>query len=330
MQKRASKGVSPRLIILAMIVIIAVGAAIVFASLPEPLPEGVGLAGFPDGSTDDITYAGRFPAVDQPALKNPLGIDTDGERIYVAESEAGAVAVFTLDGGRLADIPVPAVEGRTDVYVLDVAIVDESRIAVIDSASSRVLLLSIDGPELITVIGRDSTLPGQPTALAVADGELYVADGETGLIMVFSMDDGKLVRSLGEGLAPSLTYPGGMFLADDGLHVADSNAGRVLVLNAETGDLVRILPDRYSLPRGIVGWGDAEEFVTDTFAAAVVAVGEDGVRLFGTDDVTESEAALASPRDVCWVAESGRLYVTDADAGEVVVYNIRFEETASE
>lgn len=323
MSKRVGKGVSPRLVVLGLLAIIAIGALTVFASLPEPLPEGVDLAGYPEGSTDDITYAGRFPAIDQPALKNPLGIDTDGERIYVAESEAGVVAVFTLDGGRLADIPVPAVEGRTDVYVLDVAVIDENRIAVIDSASSRVLLLSSDGPELIAVIGEDSTLPGQPTALAATSEELYVADGETGLVMVFSMEDGGLMRSLGEELAPPLTYPGGMFVGEDGLHVADSNAGRVLVLDTATGDLVRILPDRYALPRGIVSGAGGGEFVVDTFAGFVAAVDEEGVRLFGTSDVEQAEAVLASPRDVCWIAGNGRMYVTDADAGEVVVYNIR-------
>lgn len=313
-----------RLIAVAALAALGTVALLLWVLTPGPTG-GVHLAEFPEGSTNVMMYAGRFPAPEDAALENPIGIDSDGELLYVAESGAGRVAVFTLDGRRLDDIVVPPIEGRADAYPSEVAVLGDKRIAVIDSASARVLVLSTaKTPELVMVLGDGATrAPRQPTALALAQGELFVADGETHTILVFSADSGEYLRELGQDLSPSLTYCGGMFLADDGLHVTDSNAGRILVLDAHSGVLVRLFPERYTLPRGIVRGIGSEEFVVDTFGMKVVAVTGEGVRRISTSDLPDTAPALLSPRDACWIEDTGRLYVTDADAGEAVVYNVR-------
>lgn len=286
-------------------------------------PQGVDLVGFPEGSTDLVSYAGRFPASDDTLLENPLGMDLYDDRIYVAESEAGRVAVFTVEGGRFEDIVVPPAEGRTDVYPLDVAVVDEARIAVIDSASARVLLLPIrggGGPEL--TLDADSGLL-QPTALAVAGDEILIADGEAHAVLVFSADDGTLLRSIGGDLQPSLTAIGGMWVDGDRLYVTDSNAGRVLVLDLGTGEQASVLPEKYSLPRGITAGPDGTLLVVDTFKGAVTMHGDAGEIMADISSIDDMSAALTSPRDVLWSALAGRLYVSDAEQGVVFVYNVR-------
>ena len=305
--------------------IIAAGTIALLAWILLSGRGGVELLGFPEGSTDVISYAGRFPAPDDAALGNPIGIDSDGEHIYVAESDAGRVAVFTLDGRRLDDIVVPVADGRTEVYPSEVALLGDNRLAVIDSASQTVLMLSTEGDgSLASVIGASGEhAPGPPTALTYGDGELFIADGDAHAVLVFSAESGAYLRTLGEGLTPPVMYIGGMFIGDDGLHIADSNAGRVLVIDTQSGELVRIFPERYSLPRGIVRGLDSEEFIVDTFNKTVVVVTDTGTSRAQTADLGEPLAALLSPRDACWIAEDQRLYVTDAESGEVVVYNVR-------
>jgi len=154
-----------------------------------------------------------------------------------------------------------------------------------------------------------------------------VADGSSHTIMVFSAEDGQYLCTLGQELSPPLTHPGGMFLAEDGLHVTDSNAGRVLVLDPQSGEFVRVLPELYALPRGIVQGIGSDEFVVDTFAREVVAVTREGTRRVWPDESAEPMVGLLSPRDVCWISEHERFYVTDADAGGVMVYNARLPVT---
>ncbi|MDO9556442.1 MAG: hypothetical protein Q7J82_02510 [Coriobacteriia bacterium] len=310
---------------MAVLALVLVCALVVLLWVLFKMFGGADLVGFSEGSTDEIMYVERFPASEDPALENPIGIDSDGRRLYVAESGAGCIAVFTLDGRRLDDIAVPPAEGRSDVYPSDVAVMGDGRIAVTDNASARVLVLRTDKKAApVSVIGEDgSRAPDQPTALAYANGELFVADGSSHTVLVFSADSGEYLRELGQELSPPLTYCGGMFLAEDGLHITDSNAGRVLVLDARSGELVHVLPEHYVLPRGIVQGIDSEEFVVDTFGKKVVAITGEGIRRFGTDELTDPMAELLSPRDACWIGEHGRLYVTDANAGDVVVYNVR-------
>ncbi len=325
MPLKMSDSATRRAFLIALAVLVALGSAALLLWVFWPSAGGMVFPEFPEGSTDEIMYAGRFPTGDDEALQKPMGICSDGKRLYVAESDAGRIAVFTLDARRLDDIEVPQASGATHAYPTSVALMDDDRIAVIDSASSRVLVLSTRGnSEPLMVVGEDAAqTPAQPTALAFAGGELYVADGATHAILVFSAEDGSYLRTLGQSLSPSLTYVGGMLMAEDGLHVADSNAGRVVILNPATGMQVRVLTDSFALPRGITAGIDSEEFVVDTFGRDVSAVTAEGIKRVRVADLQDELAALYSPRDACWIDADGRLYVTDADLGQIAVYNVR-------
>ncbi|MBN2404160.1 MAG: hypothetical protein JXE06_01115, partial [Coriobacteriia bacterium] len=177
-----------RAFLVALALVLALGTAALLYWVLQPAGGGVEFPGFPEGSTEEIMYAGRFPAPEDTALQGPMGIDSDGKNLYIAESDAGKVAVFTLDARRLDDIQIPVAEGASSAYPSDVAVLDDHRIAVIDSASLRVLVLSTrKNAELLMILGDDAEIvPLQPTALAFADGELFVADGASHTILVFS------------------------------------------------------------------------------------------------------------------------------------------------
>lgn len=320
--------VKPRTIVIAMIAIVIVAAAVVAWSLrPDRYPGRVRLAGLSGDATATVGFAGAFPADDEPALANPLGIAWDGDRLYVAESDAGVIRVFDEAGGRVGSIILPVAAGAQTVYPSAVAVADE-RLAVIDTAGNRVIVVGVEPADEVAkslvVLGGENDAPGQPVSVAYGDGEFYVVDASDSLVKVYD-DEGAFTRSIGGSLEPALAFAGGVALLDGRLYVADSNGGRVVVLDARTGDQVRVFEDRYALPRAIVPVSGDALAVVDTFGHAVYLVGADGVQRDAIDATSVPDGPLASPRGVAWVGEDGRLYVTDAGAGRVLVYNVRLK-----
>jgi DNA-binding beta-propeller fold protein YncE len=293
----------------------------------NPGDGSVPLAAAPRDSTATITFAGSFPADPEPPLRNPLGIAVIGERLFVAESDAGVIREFAPDGGRLQSIVLPWPSEAKPPYPSDLAVVDEKTLAVVEVASSRVLLVSLaaGAGEPIALGARDpSTAPKQPTSVArLADG-IAVADGRDHDIKVYDTA-GRYLRTLGAALDPALTYPGGMALVDGRLFVADSNSGRVLALDPETGAQVGELPGPLQLPRGIVPLDGGRVLVVCTFGRSLSLYDAAGVLSASITPHTVSidpPARLALPRSAAWMTTTGRLYVSDSGSGRVRVYNL--------
>jgi DNA-binding beta-propeller fold protein YncE len=311
-----------------MATIVVVAAVTLLLSLRSPAAPGrVSLAGLSGDSTTTVGFAGAFPPEGEPLLSNPLGIVWDGERLYVAESDAGVVRVFDESGGNLGTIVLPVAGDATAVYPSVMALADD-RLAIVDNASSRVIVIDAaeydanGTAEVLLTIGSGDDSPVQPTSVAYADGEYFVADAADGLVKVYDAQ-GALVRSIGEDLRPQLTYVGWMALDERGLIVADSNAGRVLVIDPATGAQRAVFADRYTLPRAVVPLGSTAVAVVDAFERAVSLTDAEGVRTESIDAQSVPQAPLASPRGAAWHAEDARLYVTDATGGRVIVFNVR-------
>lgn len=326
-RRRTTRGVRPRdlLGVIGVIVLAAIVGGLVWWFLSRPVGK-VDLKPPAGDATATVTYAGQFPSEDRPRLLNPLGIAIEGERLYVAESDAGRISVFGLSGEEIGTITVPVAAGASAAYPADVAVVNPESLAVVDTAAQRVVLLAADPgakdePTIVGVADK-KTAPGQPTAVAAADGEIYVADGAAHDIKVYD-SDGVFVRSVGTDLTPALTFVGGLCILGDGLFATDSNAGRVLVLDKNTGDLVAIFPENRALPRGIAQGPDGGLLVVDTFSRTFDITSAGGVRTDGFGGSISGEGSLGSPRDVAWAAAESRAYVTDATRGVINVYNIR-------
>jgi outer membrane protein assembly factor BamB len=278
-------------------------------------------------ATSTITLAGYFPAQSDAPLKNPLGIAVIGERVFVSESDAGAIREFAANGARRQVITLPRAPGGRAAYPADLAALGDEVLAVVDTASSRVFLVSLAAPDAAPlVVGADApkTAPRQPTGVArVADG-VAVADGSDHLIKVYD-SNGSYLRSLGASLVPRLGFVGGMALADGRLYVADSNAGRVVALDPGTGAQVGLLPDRIQLPRGIAGVDGGRILVASTFDRSLVLYGTDAQAKASITQHTANVDALARlvlPKAVAWMAPTRRAYVADAGSGRVRVYNV--------
>lgn len=318
--------VRPRTILIAMLIVMVVVAVAVWYSL-SLIPEGrVELRDFSEESTATVGFAGAFPAEGDPALANPLGIVWDGERLFVAESDAGRISLFDSRGGALGTIGLPPAKGAQATYPSSLALVDEGRIAVVDNAGQRVIVVSAQPAERAKVLlelGSGADAPGQPTSVWYANGEYFVFDATILAVRVYDAE-GTLDRTIAGALKPPVSFSTGLYVRDDAVYLVDSNGGRVLTIDPVTGEQRSIFADRYALPRAItsVGTGVA---VVDTFERSVFLTTASGDRMDTISADTVPEGALLSPRGVVWLADEQRLYVTDAGAGRVVVFNVRLD-----
>jgi len=318
--------VRPRTLVMGITAILALTTIAVAVSVLVRRPEASVLLPPPADESVVISYAGILPSEEETPLANPLGIASDGERLYVAEADAGRIAVFLAEGTRIGEIPVPPSSGARLAYPTGVAVTDDGRLAVVDGAGGRVVLMEAsitDEPEVLGVLGGDEGggAPIQPTSVTYGDGLFLVSDAVTHDIKVYDAE-GTYLRSIGLETEPPLVYPAGVVQSGAVVYVADSNTGVVSVLTSGSGRLLSTFPDTYSLPRGMAPLGGGVVLV-DVFGPAVYICDVSGERVHVIDNETVPDAGLSAPEGVTWIPEQGRLYVTDGTRGRVIVFNVR-------
>ncbi|MEW5987529.1 MAG: thioredoxin-like domain-containing protein [Chloroflexota bacterium] len=135
-------------------------------------------------------------------LNQPSGLATDGERLYVADSEASAIRSAALDpGGRLETIVGTGlfdfgdVDGRGDEvrlqHPLGVAYLD-SLLYVADTYNSKIKVIDPETRESVTFLGGETAgwrdgadaLFDEPGGLSITRDKLYIADTNNHVIRV--------------------------------------------------------------------------------------------------------------------------------------------------
>ncbi len=314
-----------------MVVLAVVVGALIFwwisTSRSEPEEGGVVFRGFSKDSTATVAFAGQFPAEDADPLVRPLAIDGDGERLYVADGDAGVVIAYSYDGAATDTITIDPAGGAAAFYPVDIAVLSDGRIAIVDASASRVIVVDPESAGEVASFTTADEVPLQPTAIDAADGLVAIADATTAAIRVFE-EDGSFVRDIGTEMETPLTFVGGLALDDGLVYVSDSNAGRVLVLDIETGEVDTILEQRFELPRGLTPIRADELAIVEGFGGQVV--------LFGVESQTQTDVVgnerteyyeegggLTTPEAVFWDSDGERLYVADPSVGRIKVYLVR-------
>lgn len=166
---------------------------------------GTGREDIRNGTHTDAAYA------------QPSGLATDGEYLYVADSEGSAIRKVPL----ASDGTVTTIVGTHDLP---------------------------QGRSLFEFGDRDGTGDGarlqHPLGVAYQDGLLYVADAYNHKIKKVTLgDDGGLATSwLGDGtrgdsVSPlRLAEPEGLSIAGDKLYIADTNNHRIVVADLQSGE----------------------------------------------------------------------------------------------
>ncbi len=320
------RGVRPRTLVAVMALVLVIAAIVMIVWLLKP-QEGVELVGFSRESTATVSYAGAFPAEGEQVLLNPLGITVRGTTIYVAESDAGRIRVFGLNGQDAGSIALPVADGAPTAYPSDIATLGADRLVVVDNSGSRVVIMDTErrsGQGAVTVLGESDpkTAPIQPTAVAVDRETIYVADGTGANIKAYS-SDGVYQRTVVQSVGGSTILAGGLIVSDGKLYATDSNAGRVSIFDARDGSTKGLFPDAFALPRGLGSGLAGGLLVVDTFERTIRLTDRVGKRIDAIDGNVSGDGSLGSPRGVVWVPSSSRAYVTDAASGRVVIFNMR-------
>ncbi len=184
----------------------------------------------------DLNLIGELKDLNTPLA---VGVDDLGN-FYVGSDGLDIVEVYDSTGNKLRDI------GAGTIKMPNGLAFDQSGILyVADSRVNAVLKFDATNGDLLGTIGAGELR--FPIAVAIAGGELYVADQANNLVRVFDLQ-GNLVRSLGGNIGQGMMgYKWqGRFVrlqsvAIDGLgrvHALDSHMSRIQILNALSGDYI--------------------------------------------------------------------------------------------
>jgi tripartite motif-containing protein 71 len=273
------------------------------------------------------TFVAEFGTDGDGRLLEPVGIESDGGSVYVADAVRKEIVTFTAGGafegvlgkGRLAR---PLYLARNPL---------DGRLYVTDRQLKAIVVIRMDGSTVETFVPDPADAAAtavvaswQPLGLCFGDdGGLYVSDvGSTQRIVRFS----PMRRYLGETPAATpagpLSFVNGIAVVDGRVVTADSNNAR-LVTFSETLGFVRTTPFA-GLPRGmavVAGSGGRAFAVVDTTGGGVRIVSDAGgvLATFGT--AGSGSGQLLQPTAVASDGH-GTLFVTDTGNARVSVWRV--------
>lgn len=210
-------------------------------------------------------------------ITQPIGIavNTDGSRIYVAETEGQrAVAVYDGKGEPIETLVPPdtSVATRMPVYVAIDPLTDD--VYVTDRQNSAIYVFDASGKFLRDFAPKPAMPTFQPLGLTFdAQGLLYVSDigGAFHRIVVFNRD-GTVARTIGQ--SGQFSYPNGLAVDSAGhLFVADGNNGRLLIFDSAGRQVAAVsrgsAAGQLGLPRGVSIDDSGRIYVADTTSHVV-------------------------------------------------------------
>lgn len=174
-------------------------------------------------------------------LERPTGLafDAVNERLFVAETLAHRIAVYSLDGTRLFDIASPA-EGDEAFNAPTHIAFRDGVLLINDTMNFRVVAMDGNGHHLWS-FGTHGTGSGHFSQLKGVDidsrGNIYVADAIFNRVQIFDNRGQFLLAFANPGHGKGeLWLPAGIFVAGDRIFVADSQNRRVQVFEYVGGE----------------------------------------------------------------------------------------------
>lgn len=210
-------------------------------------------------------------------LMSPMGVALDGAgRLFVTDSSANTVKVFSVDGKYLYRFGLPGSGAGQLKKPIDIAYDSGlNRLLVSDSGNSRVMVFDASGKYLLQ-IGKKGVGDGEfsiPVGMAVdPKGRILVSDTILCRVQVFS-PEGKFLFKFGEQ-GDSLGYfarPKGVASDSDGnIYVSDALFNAVQIFNQEGKLLMHFgaeggEPGAFQLPIGLFVDRQDKVYVADSF-----------------------------------------------------------------
>jgi DNA-binding beta-propeller fold protein YncE len=324
----------PRRLTLAIAVVLVAGGALLALLAPAP---AVVVPVAPDVPEDApvLRYVRSLPDRGDEPFVRPVGLAFGNGRLYVSDSEAGVVRVFSSGGFDRGEI------GRGVLGVPAYLASDEETgtLLVADRKLGAVLRFSEDGEPLGEL--RPSTVPTatwEPLGIAAdSDGTIAVTDTSGRHRMLVMARDGEVLFSLGSreasgtpgNVGVSLDYANSIAFSGDEIWVSDSNNRRVLVFDREGAFRRFVRLD--GVARGLTFMrsdddGPLYAAVVDALGSRIVLLDSQGAEVtrFGAPGTAAGQ--LAYPNDVVYDSGSSQLFVADTGNARVQVWDVRWPE----
>ena len=214
---------------------------------------------------------GHVSAGESHRLAKPSSVVSDGRGLVYVSDTVKPPRIEIFDDVK-KEVRMIGVEGPGQLQLpLGLALDPAGTIYVADARRRQALAFTPDGV-LRATYGSGETLT-RPTGVAVDAGRalLYVADTGGHRVQVFSLADGRLLRTIGHrGAGPGeFNYPEALAIGPGGaLHVVDTMNFRYQVFDpdgrfvAEHGGLGQE-PGRFARPKGIAVYAGGRVYVSD-------------------------------------------------------------------
>jgi DNA-binding beta-propeller fold protein YncE len=220
-------------------------------------------------------------------LQQPMAMASDGQHLYVANSQGAEILVLSTSGAVEQVLPLQTAVGELTPRPIGIAVTAGGGLVVSDANNHRVLFLDSRG-RVVTSVGTGARAAGTdgfnvPAGLALdASGNVYVVDTLNGRVVKLS-PDGAYLGQFGRlaDTAGSIARPKG---------VAVDAAGRVFVSDGLQAAVEVFAPDGTYL--GFIGRSDANDPASGSIFEAPAGLSLTGDRL----DVIDAFAGLITLR----------------------------------
>jgi sugar lactone lactonase YvrE len=262
-----------------------------------------------------VMKAAFWPAPpDEPRIQF-LGAFNSSDDVAPVKSSDFEKLIFGKEAVRVAFVNKPygvAIRAGT-IYICDIR---AKALVVMDLVKKQTRLVGVTG---ITRLER-------PIAVDIADnGEIFVADGVHGAILVFDPSE-RFSRAL---TIPKLK-PSSIALKGNRLYVSDMERQQVLILDRETGKELGAIgsvgdePGQFRLPIGVSVDQAGNVFVTDMMRCNVQKFTADGGFIASVGQMGDHAGGFARPKHLA-VDSEGIVYVVDSSFQNVQMFNADFE-----
>lgn len=262
-------------------------------------------------------------------FKRPSHTIVYNNKIYIADTNNGRIAVFNYDGRYQSEFGTSR-NGRL-VYPVSISFSDNN-IFVADVGTRKIHVFNMDG----SFSGYFAEgLVKEPCSVAYKDNKIFVVDKDQMKVVILDQGGKKIKTFGGKGMAPgSFYYPYSVYVSEENeIYVADSNNNRIQVFNIN-GVPLKILAGqdimeegKYSVPRG-TALDDAGNLYTAEGLANCISVtnreGQVTSRFRNAEPVKAGSGVIDTlnlPTSV-FIDDRQRLYVTEFGKSRVLVYEL--------
>lgn len=279
---------------------------------------GMSGCGSTPGVKKDEGVQGKYAfwplAPDEPRIQF-IGAYNSSEDVSRTEASGLEKAVFGKDVEQVAWVNKPYGLTMRDgkIYICDIR---GKSVVVMDLAKKQTRLMGTTGVNKIE----------RPVAIAIGDdGEIYVADGVYGAVMIFDRSE-----RFSRAIKIEKFKPASMAVSGERLYIADLARQQILILNRKTGAEVGVIgsvgdePGQFRLPVGVTLDKEGNVYVTDMMRCMVQKFDRDGKYISGFGRLGDHAGSFARPKHLT-VDSDGIIYVVDAAFQNVQMFNEKYE-----